>query len=202
VAAFEKIFDRITNIVETIVFIISSILIMGVSLLICVEMIMRNLGHSLIMVEELSLIGLGWISFFAGAYCFRKKGHVLVDFIYAKFPQKVKVALYTITYMVGIIFMVRIAFESRLFAIMQMRTPLIQSRLPRGLISMGLPVGSCFIIFFLITDLIETLILKRRRSLMSQEELQNMAIEEAAKEMGDYKDYLTEEEKNTQEDVK
>jgi TRAP-type C4-dicarboxylate transport system permease small subunit len=85
---------------------------------------------------------------------------------------------------------------------MQMRTPLVQSRLPRGLISMGLPVGSCFIIFFLITDLIETLVLKRRRSLMSQEELQNLAIKEAAKEMGDYKDYFAGEQKNNQEDVK
>jgi TRAP-type C4-dicarboxylate transport system permease small subunit len=68
---------------------------------------------------------------------------------------------------------------------------MIQSRLPRGLINMGLPVGGCFIIFFLVTDLIETLVLKRRRSLMTQEELQNIAIEEAAKEMGDYKEYLS-----------
>jgi TRAP-type C4-dicarboxylate transport system permease small subunit len=202
VETFEKIFDKVANIVETIVFVISATLIMGVSLLICVEMLMRNLGRSLIMVEELSLIGLGWISFFSGAYCFRKKGHVLVDFIYAKFPQKTKLALYTVTYTVGIIFMARIAYESRLFAIMQMRTPLIQSRLPRGFISMGLPFGSCFIIFFLITDLIETLVLKRRRSLMSQEELQDLAIKEAAKEMGNYKEYLADEKKNIQEDAK
>lgn len=178
---FEKVFDKVTNIVETFVFVFSATLIIGVSALICLEMVMRNIGRSMVIVEELALIALGWISFFAGAYCFRKRGHVMLDLVFAKLPQHLKLTLYTLTYAVGIIFMIWIIYEARHFTTMLMRTPMVQSGLPRGLINMGLPVGGSFIVFFLVTDLIETHVLKRRRSLMTQDELQSIAIA-AAKE--------------------
>lgn len=179
---WENTFDVIADIVENVVFFIAAILIIIVSTIVSVELISRNLGHSFVIVEELSMILLGWISFFAAAYAFRKRAHVVVDFIYAKFRTKTKIILYALTYIFALVFMIYIIIASTKIALVQMNIPMTLSRLPRGMIYWGLPVGGSFIVFFIITDLIETLIFKRKDSLLTEEEKYVQDLEESKDE--------------------
>lgn len=176
---FERILDTTANIVEKFVFFVSAVLIIVVSTIVSMELISRNLGHSFVIVEELSMILLGWISFFSAAYAFRKRAHVAVDFLFAKFNKKVKVILYTLTYSFALVFMIYIIDVSIQNAVTQMNIKLTLSRLPRGLIYWGLPIGGCFIVFFILVDLIETLILKRRASLITEDEKYTSDIEKS-----------------------
>lgn len=192
---FENAFDLIVDFVEKFVFIIAATLIIIVSTVVSAELISRNLGHSFIIVEELSMILLGWISFFSAAYAFRKRAHVVVDFIYAKFGTKTKVVLYTVTYIFALVFMVYIIDASIKIAVIQMNIPMTLSGLPRGLIYWGLPIGGCFIVFFIITDLIESLILKRKESLLTEEEKYTQDIEDS-KDNQEVKEFLEKFESN------
>lgn len=183
---FEKVFDIVCNIVEKFLFYFVSILIVTISAIVCAEIIARNLfNHSFVIVEELSMIMLAWIAAFSCGYAVRRRAHVSVDALYAKFPKQVKYALYTITYVGMLIFMIYIVDASFGFAKMQMKIPLTQSRIPRGVISYGLPYGGIFTVFFLAADLVETLILKRDRSIrtsieVTEEEIENAEIDEDA----------------------
>lgn len=58
------------------------------------------------------------------------------------------------------------------------KIPLTITRLPKNVIYIWLPVGAVFMIFFIICDLIETLVFKDPASLMTAEEKQAQEIEE------------------------
>lgn len=181
---FEKVFDTICLILEKFLFYFVSILIVTISGIVCAEIIARNLfNHSFVIVEELSMIMLAWIAAFSCGYAVRRRAHVSVDALYAKFPRKVKYALYIVTYVGMLIFMIYIVNSSFGFAKIQMKIPLTQSRIPRGVIYYGLPLGGIFTVFFLFADLVETLVLKRDRSIrtsteMAEDELKNATIDE------------------------
>ena len=175
---FEKIFDKVCFILEKFLFYFVSILVLAITFIVSAEIISRNLfRHSFIIVEELSMIMLAWIAAYSSGYAVHRRAHVGVDALYAKFSPKVRLVLYTLTYVVCTIFMVYIVVTSFGFAKMQMKIPLTQSRIPRGWIYYGLPTGGIFTIFFLIADLIETLVFKRDRSIRTQQDVTVEQIE-------------------------
>lgn len=176
---FVKVFDGICTCIEKFLFYFVSVLIVAISTLVSAEIISRNIfNHSFVIVEELSMIMLAWIAAYSCAYTLRKRGHVVVDGIFAKFSKKGRLILYTITYVGCMIFMIYIVASSFKFAKLQMKIPMTLSRIPRGWIYWGLPTGGCFTIFFFITDLIETLIFKRERSILTSMEVTLAQVEE------------------------
>jgi len=170
--SFKKDFERIAWVIERILFYICSGAMLAVSLVVCIEIISRNVfGHSFIWVEEFSLIMLGWIAFLSAAYTLRKKGHVALEFLYKKFPMNMRKLLY-ILFTIGMcLFFFYIFLSGVKNCRMQMSIPLTQTRLPRGLIFMGLPVGCCLMIYFFIVEFAETIFWGDKTALMASDEL-------------------------------
>lgn len=174
---FQNIFNLILDSMEKALFYFVSVLIVLVSSIVCIEIISRNIFQfSFVMVEELTMILLGWIAYFSAAYTVRKRGHVTVDFLYEKLNFSTRKIFHVVTSIAIIIFMAYILFASWDYMQMQMKVPLTQSRIPRGYIAMGLPFGTILIIFFTIADLIETLIFQKKDSLYT-------SIEKVAEEL-------------------
>lgn len=173
----KSIFDAVVGFFETIVFVVAAICIIVLAALVSAEIIMRNLGHSMVIIEELCFIVLGWTAFLSAAYTFRRRGHISIDFFYGKLPLTWRKIIYAVTYAGIIVFFVYIAYKGWGIANRQMMIPLTQSRLPRGLIFWGLPVGTIFCIFFMLADLAETFVFGNTASLTTQEEKQVEEIE-------------------------
>lgn len=173
----KSLFDAVVGFFETIVFVVTAACIIILAALVCAEIIMRNLGRSMIIVEELCFIMLGWTAFLSAAYTFRRRGHISIDFFYGKLPPAWRKVLYAATYLGIIVFFLYIAEKGWGIATRQMKIPLTQSRLPRGLIFWGLPVGTAFSIFFMLADLVETFVFGSTASLTTQEEKQAEEIE-------------------------
>ena len=92
---FKDIFEKIAWIVERIVFWFCTFLLLGITAIVCLEILSRNIvGHSFIWVEEISMIMLGWLAYISAAYTVRKKGHVALEFLYKKFPMPARKALF------------------------------------------------------------------------------------------------------------
>ena len=116
--------------------------------------------------------------YLSAAYAFHRRAHVAVEFVYGKLPNVARKVLYICTYVGSLIFLVfvtKIGFE---FAMSAGKIPLTITRLPKNVIYIWLPVGAVFMIFFIICDLIETLVFKDPASLMPAEEKQAQEIEE------------------------
>lgn len=173
----KSVFDAVVGFFETIVFVITSTCIIVLAALVCAEIIMRNLGRSMVIIEELCFILLGWTAFLSAAYTFRRRGHISIDFFYGKLSPTWRKILYAITYTGIIVFFAYITDKGLGIALRQMKIPLTQSRLPRGLIFWGLPVGTGCCIFFMLADLIETFVFGNNASLTTQEEKQIEEIE-------------------------
>lgn len=174
---FRSIFSVVVTAVENLVFAVSAICIIALAVLVSVEIIARNLGHSMIITEELCFIMLGWTAFLTAAYTFRKRGHISIDFFFDKLPLGARKVVYTITCLGIIVFLAFIAYKGYGIAGRQMLIPLTQSRLPRGLIFWGLPVGCVISIFFLVAEMIETFLFKNNATFITQEERQIAEIE-------------------------
>jgi TRAP-type C4-dicarboxylate transport system permease small subunit len=173
----KPIFDAVVGFFETIVFVVTSACIIILAGLVSAEIIMRNFGKSMVIIEELCFIMLGWTAFLSAAYTFRRRGHISIDFFYGKLPPVWRKILYAAVSVSIIIFFAYIMEKGLGIATRQMRIPLTQSRLPRGLIFWGLPVGAGFSIFFMIADLVETFVFGNNASLTTQEEKQEEEIE-------------------------
>ncbi len=180
---FKDIFEKIAWVVERIVFWFCTFLLLGITAIVCLEILSRNIvGHSFIWVEEISMIMLGWLAYISAAYTVRKKGHVALEFLYKKFPMPARKALFVI-FTLGMIAFFAFIFTSGVGnAKMLSRIPLTQTRLPRGLIYSGLPVGCVLMIYFFIVDFVETIFFKQTDSLMAADEL---ATYESVVEKGD-----------------
>ncbi len=176
--SFKSVMNFVLNGLEDLVFTISAILIIVLASLVSAEIILRNLGYSMVITEEICFIFLGWTAFLAASYTFRKRGHVSVDFFYGKMSMKWRKILYAATYIGTIVFLAFIVYKGWGIAMRQMKIPLTQSRLPRGLIFWGLPVGCSISIVFLVGDLIETFLFGNDASLTTQEERQLKEIED------------------------
>ena len=173
----KSVFDSVVGFVETLVFVVSAVCIIVLAALVCAEIVMRNLGRSMVVVEELCFILLGWTAFLSAAYTFRRRGHISIDFFYGKLPMAWRKIVYAAVYLGIIVFFVYIVHKGWGIAGRQMRIPLTQSRLPRGLIFWGLPVGTIFSIFFMLADMVETFVFGNTASLTTQEEKQVEEIE-------------------------
>lgn len=173
--SFEQLFENIALVIERILFYVCSVAMVAVSSVVCLEIFSRNLfGHSFIWVEEFSLIMLGWVAFLSAAYTVRKKGHVGLEFLYKKFPMKLRKVLYVLCTLGMIAFFAFIFASSLKNCRMQMKIPFTQTRLPRGLMFMGLPVGCILMIYFFIVEFVETLFFGNQSALMVSDELTDL----------------------------
>ncbi|MCI9017416.1 MAG: TRAP transporter small permease [Lachnospiraceae bacterium] len=175
----KKMYYKILKVIETAVWGSAAVMLLALAALVSVELICRNFfDFSLKIVEECSFIMLSYISYLSAAYAFHRRAHVAVEFVYGKLPNVARKVLYICTYVGSLIFLVfvtKIGFE---FAMSAGKIPLTITRLPKNVIYIWLPVGAVFMIFFIICDLIETLVFKDPASLMTAEEKQAQEIEE------------------------
>lgn len=175
----KKRYFKVVKAVETGVWGSAALVLITLAGLVSAELLLRNVfSYSLKIVEECSFIMLSYISYMSAAYAFRKKAHVAVDFLYGKMNNKIRLILYTLTYTGSIIFLgfvVKLGYE---FAMNAAKIPLTISRIPKMYIYIWLPVGAVFMIFFIVCDLIETLLMKDRTSLMTTEERQIKDLEQ------------------------
>ncbi|NBK91991.1 TRAP transporter small permease subunit [bacterium 1XD21-13] len=175
----KKMYYKVVKVIETAVWGSAAIMLLALATLVSVELICRNFfDFSLKIVEECSFIMLSYISYLSAAYAFHRRAHVAVEFVYGKLPNVARKVLYICTYVGSLIFLVfvtKIGFE---FAMSAGKIPLTITRLPKNVIYIWLPVGAIFMMFFIICDLIETLVFKDPTSLMTAEEKQAQEIEE------------------------
>lgn len=174
----KKTYFNAVKVVETCVWGSAAFVLIVLAGLVSAELLLRNVfSYSLKIVEECSFIMLSYISYMSAAYAFRKKAHVAVDFLYGKMNDRLRTVLYALTYAGSIIFLVFVVKMGYEFARSAAKIPLTISRIPKFYIYIWLPVGAVFMIFFIVCDLIETLVMKDRTSLMTTEERQVQEIE-------------------------
>lgn len=175
----KKMYYQVVKIIETAVWGSAAIMLMALATLVSVELVCRNFfDFSLKIVEECSFIMLSYISYLSAAYAFHKRAHVAVEFLYGKMPHVARKVLYICTYTGSLIFLTFVTKIGFQFAGSMGKIPLTITRLPKKVIYIWLPVGAVFMIFFIICDLIETLIFKDPTSLMTAEERSVQEIEE------------------------
>lgn len=174
---------KTVKVVETLIWGSAAFMLMALAVLVSTELICRNFfNFSLKIVEECSFIMLSYISYMSAAFAFHKRAHVAVEFLYGKLPDIARRILYTATYVGCLIFLAYVTKVGFAFAQSAGKIPLTITRLPKSIMYIWLPVGAIFMIFFIVCDLVETLVFKDPNSLMTSEERQALEIEKMLQE--------------------
>lgn len=175
----KKAYYKFVKVMETLTWGSSALMLLALAALVSTELICRNFfNYSLKIVEECSFIMLSYISYISAAYTFHRRSHVAVEFLYGKMPMVARRTLYTITYAGCIVFLGYVTKVGFAFAKSAGKIPLTITRLPKTWMYIWLPIGAILMIFFIVCDLVETLIFKDPTSLKTAEERQVEEIEE------------------------
>lgn len=145
---------KIVKAIEHFILYISILLISSLFLLVFVQVLSRNFfSHSFLFIEEVSMLLLSWCVFLSAAYTLKKKGHVVVDFIYTKFSQFGQNLISFLTLILILIFLVFIVYYGWNLSMRQMKISMPITGYSRGWLFMSVPFSGVFMIVFIMDEL-------------------------------------------------
>jgi TRAP-type C4-dicarboxylate transport system permease small subunit len=100
-------------------------------------------------VADVGYISVAWMLALGMSVAVYKKGHITIDFVKNKFPQKGKKILEIIMTLIMIAFFISLIFSGWKTAIMKMRIHFVVLYIPMGYAFMALPVFAFFSAIFM-----------------------------------------------------
>ena len=155
----KKALDILSNVLQT----ISGILFLFIFIINVAGIICRTfLDFSLLWVTDVCNISIAWMLALGMSVAIYKKGHLTIDFIRDKFPQKVKKVLEIVLTLIIIAFFVSLIFSGWETVIMKMNLNFaILFDIPTGYAFMAIPVFAFFSAIFMTYRLVNILLSKK-----------------------------------------
>lgn len=117
--------------------------------------IARYLDYSIVWDLDFTLLLFAWFAFFACSQAMRKKAHIGVTLLVEHFPLKVQQAIKVFNDLLMIAFMVLMIYYSASAAVINARQKIYTMGISYSFVTVSLAVGGVFIVFSLIAQLVE-----------------------------------------------
>ncbi len=126
----------------------------GIVVVLGLQMVLRIVGRPFMWAEEVARYLFLWTLFISGGKAFSRGGHLAVDFLFAKFPKKLQLALMFVFYVAVIGFSLYLLRSGVLFAKFQWKTPMYTLPWFRlGWVDLCIPFGCALAIFYVLREL-------------------------------------------------
>ena len=106
--------------------------------------------------EELPIFLFFWVSFLAAAIAYRDNSHLSVDFVVAKFPKKVRYAIYYIGLLLSLGFMLVIFYYEGRMTLSARYSTFVVLKISKAYCYVGIPVSCALFALFIIERLMTT----------------------------------------------
>ncbi len=142
----KKALDILSNVLQT----ISGSLFLFIFIVNVAGIICRTfLNFSLLWVADACYLSIAWMLALGMSAAIYKKGHITIEFIRDKFPQKVKKVLEIVLTLIMIVFLINLIFSGWETVIMKMRIYFVVLNIPTAYAFMALPVFAFFSAIFM-----------------------------------------------------
>lgn len=142
----KKALDILSNVLQT----ISGSLFLFIFIVNVAGIICRTfLNFSLLWVADVCYLSIAWMLALGMSAAIYKKGHITIEFIRDKFPQKVKKVLEIVLTLIMIVFLINLIFSGWETVIMKMRIYFVVLNIPTAYAFMALPVFAFFSAIFM-----------------------------------------------------
>lgn len=122
------------------------------------------LNNPSVISEELAKYCFTWLVLFGAAFVFGERGHMAVEFIKDRFPQKLRLVAEVSIEVITILFAIAVLLIGGYFAAEIAWNQLSASlQIPVGYLYAGIPISGLFIVFYCIYNI--THILKNNKSI-------------------------------------
>jgi TRAP-type C4-dicarboxylate transport system permease small subunit len=154
----KKALDILSNVLQT----ISGILFLFIFIINVAGIICRTfLGFSLLWVTDVCNLSIAWMLALGMSVAFYKKGHLTIDFIRDKFPQKAKKVLEIVLTLIIIALFISLIISGWQTVTMKMRINFVVLDIPTAYSFMALPVFAFFSAIFMTYRLVNILLSKK-----------------------------------------
>jgi len=116
-----KIIDKISSLLNTITGKLATILLFAMMLLTSLDVVGRLLIRPIHGTHELTYLGLAVMVFISLGFTQGAKGHISVDVIVNRFPQRVQAIFDTISYLSALVIVSLMAWQTYEFALRKMK---------------------------------------------------------------------------------
>lgn len=146
--------QRLFAVVEAALFVLSTALLALIALQVFTRYVLQA---SLPWTEEVARMVLVWMVMLGAAVAMERGEHYAITLISDRLRGTAKVAMLVATNILGVIFLVALAWYGGAYVVANMKTVYVSTQISRGWIYLAMPVGSAIMAFSLVSHSIEAL---------------------------------------------
>ena len=173
------------NVLYRILFEYSKYVLLAVVFIVCADVVSRNVfRHSILWVQETSLLLIVWMTFLSMAIGAEKNLHIGIDLFYDKFPKPLQIFLTYLNKIIIIVIGIFLGIYGWKLSMSAWKSTLAVTKLPAGMLYLMIPVGGWAMAFFMLLDILG--LKKYKKTNYNEEEVPLKDVEEVLAKLATY----------------